>query len=167
MGVWDIYLGPLRDVLKQPALLQREWRLWIAISIEHLYSERVIVSISNDIVTDPFLCRSCLIKAERLLIRQPTQQSSRWKALFGISRNFLSAFLISWLQIIKKTNVVPNFQSFDWSLNLIFLYLIWTYYLFLRKPLISEASLKDSNLVDPASSHMLVLKIKPCMSKYK
>ena len=24
-----------------------------------------------------------------------------------------------------------------------------------------------SNLVDPASSHMLVLKIKPCMSKYK
>ena len=27
--------------------------------------------------------------------------------------------------------------------------------------------LKDSNLVDPASSHMLVSKIKPCMSKYK
>ena len=26
---------------------------------------------------------------------------------------------------------------------------------------------KDSNLVDPASSHMLVSKIKPCMSKYK
>ena len=25
----------------------------------------------------------------------------------------------------------------------------------------------DSNLVDPASSHMLVSKIKPCMSKYK
>ena len=27
--------------------------------------------------------------------------------------------------------------------------------------------MKDSYLVDPASSHMLVLKIKPCMSKYK
>ena len=26
---------------------------------------------------------------------------------------------------------------------------------------------QPSNLVDPASSHMLVLKIKPCMSKYK
>ena len=26
---------------------------------------------------------------------------------------------------------------------------------------------EDSNLVDPASSHMLVSKIKPCMSKYK
>jgi hypothetical protein len=26
---------------------------------------------------------------------------------------------------------------------------------------------RGSNLVDPASSHMLVLKIKPCMSKYK
>ena len=26
---------------------------------------------------------------------------------------------------------------------------------------------KCSYLVDPASSHMLVLKIKPCMSKYK
>ena len=26
---------------------------------------------------------------------------------------------------------------------------------------------RSSNLVDPASSHMLVLKIKPCMSKYK
>ena len=27
--------------------------------------------------------------------------------------------------------------------------------------------LNNSNLVDPASSHMLVSKIKPCMSKYK
>ena len=27
--------------------------------------------------------------------------------------------------------------------------------------------LSDSYLVDPASSHMLVSKIKPCMSKYK
>jgi hypothetical protein len=27
--------------------------------------------------------------------------------------------------------------------------------------------LGQSNLVDPASSHMLVSKIKPCMSKYK
>ncbi len=30
-----------------------------------------------------------------------------------------------------------------------------------------EAEEDDSNLVDPASSHMLVSKIKPCMSKYK
>ncbi len=29
------------------------------------------------------------------------------------------------------------------------------------------SEIEDSNLVDPASSHMLVLKIKPCMSKYK
>ena len=29
------------------------------------------------------------------------------------------------------------------------------------------ASTTSSYLVDPASSHMLVLKIKPCMSKYK
>ena len=28
-------------------------------------------------------------------------------------------------------------------------------------------ALEDSNLVDPASSHMLVSKIKPCMCKYK
>ncbi|KAI9895634.1 hypothetical protein PsorP6_019045 [Peronosclerospora sorghi] len=28
-------------------------------------------------------------------------------------------------------------------------------------------SIKDINLVDPASSHTLVSKIKPCMSKYK
>ena len=27
--------------------------------------------------------------------------------------------------------------------------------------------MEDINLVDPASSHMLVSKIKPCMSKYK
>ena len=33
--------------------------------------------------------------------------------------------------------------------------------------LINYISSYDSNLVDPASSHMLVLKIKPCMSKYK
>jgi hypothetical protein len=32
--------------------------------------------------------------------------------------------------------------------------------------LLMEAS-ADSYLVDPASSHMLVSKIKPCMSKYK
>ncbi len=31
----------------------------------------------------------------------------------------------------------------------------------------SRLSLKGSYLVDPASSHMLVSKIKPCMSKYK
>jgi hypothetical protein len=29
------------------------------------------------------------------------------------------------------------------------------------------SSLQGSYLVDPASSHMLVSKIKPCMSKYK
>ena len=31
----------------------------------------------------------------------------------------------------------------------------------------SRVRLDDSYLVDPASSHMLVSKIKPCMSKYK
>ncbi len=30
-----------------------------------------------------------------------------------------------------------------------------------------ESVREDRNLVDPASSHTLVLKIKPCMSKYK
>jgi hypothetical protein len=30
-----------------------------------------------------------------------------------------------------------------------------------------QARLEDSNLVDPASSHTLVSKTKPCMSKYK
>ena len=36
-------------------------------------------------------------------------------------------------------------------------------------PVICECvfSLQGSYLVDPASSHMLVSKIKPCMSKYK
>ena len=34
--------------------------------------------------------------------------------------------------------------------------------------LVSEKWMEDgSYLVDPASSHMLVSKIKPCMSKYK
>ena len=31
----------------------------------------------------------------------------------------------------------------------------------------ASASVQDSYLVDSASSHMLVSKIKPCMSKYK
>ena len=31
----------------------------------------------------------------------------------------------------------------------------------------SEFEVSSSYLVDPASSHMLVSKIKPCMSKYK
>ena len=34
-------------------------------------------------------------------------------------------------------------------------------------PFGTRAPQKDSYLVDPASSHMLVSKIKPCMSKYK
>ena len=37
----------------------------------------------------------------------------------------------------------------------------------LVKQFASLNSLSDSYLVDPASSHMLVSKIKPCMSKYK
>ena len=32
---------------------------------------------------------------------------------------------------------------------------------------LTGGSCEDSYLVDPASSHMLVSKIKPCMSKYK
>ena len=36
-----------------------------------------------------------------------------------------------------------------------------------REPLSGSRPLTSSYLVDPASSHMLVLKIKPCMSKYK
>ena len=34
-------------------------------------------------------------------------------------------------------------------------------------PLLTADPSQDSNLVDPASSHTLVSKIKPCMSKYK
>ena len=36
-----------------------------------------------------------------------------------------------------------------------------------RDPVFKEFLRVHNNLVDPASSHMLVLKIKPCMSKYK
>ena len=36
-----------------------------------------------------------------------------------------------------------------------------------RSNLPVSTPLSDSYLVDPASSHMLVSKIKPCMSKYK
>ncbi len=37
----------------------------------------------------------------------------------------------------------------------------------MTQPLKSGGGIRGRNLVDPASSHMLVLKIKPCMSKYK
>jgi hypothetical protein len=36
-----------------------------------------------------------------------------------------------------------------------------------KQTLLLVESLNDSYLVDPASSHMLVSKIKPCKSKYK
>jgi hypothetical protein len=39
--------------------------------------------------------------------------------------------------------------------------------LVLRDATIWVRKFSDSYLVDPASSHMLVSKIKPCMSKYK
>ncbi len=48
------------------------------------------------------------------------------------------------------------------SISLLFVSKLFT---FGRAP--SGAWTKCSNLVDPASSHMLVSKIKPCMSKYK
>jgi hypothetical protein len=38
---------------------------------------------------------------------------------------------------------------------------------FWRLPFKAAVQYKDSYLVDSASSHMLVSKIKPCMSKYK
>ena len=37
----------------------------------------------------------------------------------------------------------------------------------LASALVAGGECKNSNLVDPASSHTLVSKIKPCMSKYK
>ena len=39
--------------------------------------------------------------------------------------------------------------------------------LYLSDMFVDEYSISHSNLVDPASSHMLVSKIKPCKSKYK
>ena len=39
--------------------------------------------------------------------------------------------------------------------------------LFVMCTIVLLALKSRNNLVDPASSHMLVLKIKPCMSKYK
>jgi hypothetical protein len=38
---------------------------------------------------------------------------------------------------------------------------------FIPQGLSLHVRIKGSYLVDPASSHMLVSKIKPCMSKYK
>ena len=40
-------------------------------------------------------------------------------------------------------------------------------FLFLKGLVVFVTLDEDSNLVDPASSHTLVSKIKPCMSKYK
>jgi hypothetical protein len=42
-------------------------------------------------------------------------------------------------------------------------FFLFLFFLFFFFPL----HVTNTNLVDPASSHMLVLKIKPCMSKYK
>ena len=39
--------------------------------------------------------------------------------------------------------------------------------LFVLRRNVRLESMEDINLVDPASSHTLVSKIKPCMSKYK
>jgi hypothetical protein len=47
---------------------------------------------------------------------------------------------------LKETKTRSGFRACEWEVRFFFL---------------------DSYLVDPASSHMLVSKIKPCMSKYK
>jgi hypothetical protein len=56
---------------------------------------------------------------------------------------------------------MPLWPGFLWDEGEVF----WISFL---SKVVSRATLaNDSYLVDPASSHMLVSKIKPCMSKYK
>ena len=45
--------------------------------------------------------------------------------------------------------------------------LVLSLLLFIQTSVCLDESSEGSYLVDPASSHMLVSKIKPCMSKYK
>ena len=52
----------------------------------------------------------------------------------------------------------------DWTLCYLSILALWDRLLYCRR---RTSKSKGSNLVDPASSHMLVSKIKPCMSKYK
>ena len=63
-----------------------------------------------------------------------------------------------WYKTIAKLMQGRNFKLHTHNANLVLV----------RSGLGAQATATTSSyLVDPASSHMLVLKIKPCMSKYK
>ena len=94
---------------------------------------------------------------------QASARKLRFLGLFELIAGALSEPRPSWLQVTKaqvrrrpaRASVVRCLRDLS----------------YLGKPNYLAAALsrlsEDSNLVDPASSHMLVSKIKPCMSKYK
>src|SRR4051812_27138671 len=67
----------------------------------------------------------------------------------------LSSDSILWSEIVDRTKHEAGVHFFRGVYDLV------------RLVRLSAVSFDSSYLVDPASSHMLVSKIKPCMSKYK
>jgi hypothetical protein len=64
--------------------------------------------------------------------------------------------------IIYQGNLINDLPVHDYIYIYIYIYL--SIYIYLHTYIMIP---NGSYLVDPASSHMLVSKIKPCMSKYK
>ena len=82
--------------------------------------------------------------------------------------------ILMWSVSLKQYTVSKYFQRMSERVwEAIFLIVVFTFFVDLSKDsliLIFELKLVfpiSCNLVDPASSHMLVSKIKPCMSQYK
>ena len=82
--------------------------------------------------------------------------------------------ILMWTVSLKQYTVSNYFQRMSERVwEAIFLIVVFTFFVDLSKDsLILIFELKflfpiSCNLVDPASSHMLVSKIKPCMSQYK
>jgi hypothetical protein len=66
--------------------------------------------------------------------------------------------------------IQKNFITKEKPFNLTNVLGLFAFYFFIPQGILKEIewiSKHGSYLVDPASSHMLVSKIKPCMSKYK
>lgn len=129
---------------------------------KHLNAERRLLSINKKISVRTL---GSLVLVGCTIINK-TRRTEAQTDLINQSTCVLVSHFLSVLIYFKTEEIVP----FKWKTYFTNYYCWWgrsVFSLIRVVTLIPPISQYDSNLVDPASSHMLVLKIKPCMSKYK
>ena len=93
--------------------------------------------------------------------------------IIGFQFGYLSSLMGSENFVLSRVLVTMGVRSFhgvvsnNFSINGAWIDLAYSGDFRISRGISSILVSLDTNLVDPASSHMLVSKIKPCMSQYK